>query len=86
LERERVAKLREIATLIARDLGYGSFDILADRERLDVQQEAEDAINKWEQAVELELSPPEPKGPLQVLLREYHDICEAILDEDDMYG
>ena len=43
----------------------------------------ENVIEQWEENVEMEDPPRHPRTPLQQLLREYHEICEDILDIED---
>ena len=50
---------------------------------LDLDQEAKNVIEQWEENVEMEDPPRHPRTPLQQLLREYHEICEDILDIED---
>jgi hypothetical protein len=38
-----------------------------------VNEEVDEAIEQWEDTVEMEVRPAEPKGRLQSLLREYHE-------------
>jgi hypothetical protein len=73
-------KFREIATMIAADLGYGAFGELDPKRRAALELEAEEAILRWEHDAEMQMQPIEPKTPLQRLLREHHDIGETILD------
>jgi len=77
------AKFREIADLIAVSLGYGSFDALGAEEKLAVELETREAIERWEEIAEMMMPSVEPKNSLQKLLREHHDIGEAILDIRD---
>jgi hypothetical protein len=44
------------------------------------EREVSDAIDQWEETAEIEIEPPDPKSPLQVLLRAHYENCEAILD------
>ena len=69
-ERRRTAKFQEIGQLIRATLGSD----------VDVDSEAHNAIEQWEETAEMAVKPIEPTTPLQRLLREYHDICEEILN------
>src|SRR6516164_285005 len=77
------AKFREIADLIAVNLGYGSFDALGAQEKLVVELETREAIERWEEIAEMMMPSVEPKNSLQKLLREHHDIGEMILNIRD---
>ncbi len=72
-EERRAKKFGEIMRLLAQTLGDDA----------KLEQETKDAIEQWEETVEMEVIPPDPKTPLQCLLRDYHDICEEILDIQD---
>jgi hypothetical protein len=76
VEKRRAKKFREIMNLIGTSLGPD-----ADQDRL--EHEAQEAIDQWEVGPEMEINPPEPTTPLQRLLREYHYICEELLDIQD---
>jgi hypothetical protein len=64
-------------------LGCGKIEALPGDLRAQVEEEAEYAIDEWEETVEIEVAPNEPRSPLQALLREHHDLCEQILDIED---
>lgn len=72
LEAKRLAKFCEIAAHLTEQLGSD----------VNSNQEAEHTIEQWEETTEMEIEPIAPKTPLQQLLREYHDICEEILDAE----
>ncbi len=72
-ERRRADKFHEIMQLIASTLGPD----------VDAEQETNFAIEQWEETVEMEVDPPAPTNALQVLLREYHSICDEILNIED---
>ena len=72
-ERRRAEKFNEIKQLLAETLGPNA----------DLEEEALDAIDEWENTVEMEDAPIAATTPLQRLLREYHYICEEILDLDE---
>jgi DNA-binding MurR/RpiR family transcriptional regulator len=75
------AKFREITATIAFQLGYGNFDDLSLELRADVEREADEAIENWDES--------EPgdghtiKYPIQNLLAEHYELCERILDTLD---
>jgi acyl-CoA reductase-like NAD-dependent aldehyde dehydrogenase len=60
------AKFDEIARLLAIQLGYNPADPRG-------REEAQDAIDRWEENAEMERKPIEPTSPLQRLLREHHE-------------
>jgi hypothetical protein len=72
-EERRVRKLQQIRQLLSIALGPD----------VDLDQEAKNVIEQWEENVEMEDPPRHPRTPLQQLLREYHEICEDILDIED---
>jgi hypothetical protein len=78
----QAAKFQEIADLIAVSLDYGSFHGLGAEQKLAVQQETREAIERWEVA-EMMMPSVEPNTSLQKLLREHHDIGEMILNIRD---
>ncbi|MGB6657762.1 MAG: hypothetical protein WBE90_01345 [Xanthobacteraceae bacterium] len=69
-EERRAKKFQEIMQSLSTALGPD----------VDLEKEAKDAIEQWEEAAEMKMPPTEPSTPLKQLLREYHDICEEILD------
>ena len=79
LEGRRIAKFDEIAALIARDLGLRPLSELSWAEGRRIAEDANHAIDEWK-TVEMDLAHSAPKYPLQMLLRQYHEICEQILD------
>jgi hypothetical protein len=72
-EERRVRKLQQIRQLLSVALGPD----------VDLNQEAKNLIDQWEESAAMEVRPPEAKAPLQSLLREYHEIREGILDIED---
>jgi hypothetical protein len=72
-EERRLRKLQQIRQLLSIALGPD----------VDLDQEAKNVIEQWEENVEMEDPPRHPRTPLQQLLREYHEICEDILDIED---
>jgi hypothetical protein len=79
LEGRRIAKFDEIAALIARDLGLRPLSELSWAEGRRIAEDANDAIEAWE-TVEMDLVHSGPKYPLQMLVRQYHEICEQLLE------
>ncbi|WP_407530056.1 hypothetical protein [Methylobacterium oryzisoli] len=72
------AKVEEIVAMIAGDLfgeGPHSEDQLAE-----AREEAEDAIDTWEEATVDQIAPLVVNTPLKRLLAEQHDIAEQIPD------
>jgi hypothetical protein len=72
-EEHRVRKLQQIRQLLSVALGPD----------VDLNQEAKNVIDQWEETAAMEVRPPKAKAPLQCLLREYHEIREGILDIED---
>ena len=82
---EQTKKFDEICTLVARELGYGAWSTLSVVDRNQVEDEAEQYVEQWDETVELQTSPTiRPMTPLRRLLSEYHTICERILDEREI--
>jgi acyl-CoA reductase-like NAD-dependent aldehyde dehydrogenase len=65
-------KFDEIASFLAKQHGLANAD-----------EEAEEAIERWEKDAEMADTPPTPSGALQRLLSEHHSICEEIMDIRD---
>jgi hypothetical protein len=83
-ECELDAKFDEIASLIAVQRGYdGDLTKLVEEEREMVTNEACEAIRLWKEGPEMASSPPELATPLAVLLHQYCEIGEWILDIRD---
>jgi hypothetical protein len=74
LEARQAEKFDEIMQTIREALGLDADNI---------EREAEEAIEEWEEGPELRGSPLKPKTPLQRLLHEYHEICEELIDIHD---
>jgi hypothetical protein len=65
-------------------LGYGGIALLDNETRQKLEDEADDLLDQWEEEVAMaDRPPPEPKMPLQRLLRDHHKIAECILDIRD---
>ena len=69
-EERRIRKLQQIRQLLSIALGPD----------VDLNQEAKNLIDRWEEAATIEFRPTKVDAPLQCLLREYHELCESILD------
>jgi hypothetical protein len=65
-------KFDEIASFLAKQRGLANAD-----------EEAENAIERWEEDAEMADIPPTPTGMLQRLLSEHHSISEKIMDIRD---
>jgi hypothetical protein len=75
---------QEIVAYLAVQLGYGGIALLDNETRQKLEDEADDLLDQWEEEVEMaDGPPPEPKMPLQHLLRDHHKIAECILDIRD---
>src|SRR5262245_42049809 len=82
---QRTKKFDEICVLVARELGYGKFPSLKREDRREVEAEAREYIKLWEETVEMRTSPfIRPMTPLRRLLNEHHNICERLLDEQEI--
>jgi hypothetical protein len=82
---QKSKKFDQVCALVASELGYGELPMLSDEDRSRVEDEAEQFVKEWQETVEMRTSPTiRPITPLRRLLAEYHDICERILDEQEM--
>jgi hypothetical protein len=85
LNAERAKKFDDICALVARELGYGELSTMNGERRNQVEDEAEQYVEQWEETVEMRTSPTlRPITPLRRLLSQYHDLCERILDEREI--
>ncbi len=80
---EKSSVFEEIAALIAFQLGYGPLSELSPERRREIGQEAQDAVESWDEAKKEATSGLPVKGRLQQLLEEHHEISERILDLQD---
>jgi hypothetical protein len=82
---QKSKKFDEVCARVARELGYGELSTLSEEERKWVEDEAKQYVEQWEETVEMRTSSTiRPITPLRRLLAEHHDICERILDEQEM--
>lgn len=82
---QKSAKFVQVCALAARELGYGELSTLSVEERIRVEDEAKQYVEQWEETVEMKTSfAIRPITPLRRLLAEHHDICERILDEQEI--
>jgi len=82
---QKSKKFAQVCDVAARELGYGELLTLSEKDRHRVEDEAEHYVKQWEETVEMTTSPTiRPITPLRRLLAEHHDICERILDEQEM--
>ena len=82
---EKIKKFDEICALVARELGYGELSTMNGEDRNRVEDEAEQYVEQWEETVEMRTNPTiRPITPLRRLLSTYHDICERLLDEQEL--
>jgi hypothetical protein len=82
---QKSKKFGQVCAVVARELGYGELSTLSDEERNQVEDEAKQCVEQWEETVEMRTSfTIRPITPLRRLLAEYHDIGERILDEQEM--
>jgi hypothetical protein len=82
---EKGKKFDEICTLLARELGYGEFATLGAENRKWVELEAEHYLKEWDETTEFRTRANiRPITPLRRLLSQHQDICERILDEQEI--
>lgn len=82
---EKTKKFDEICALVARELGYGEFATINPEDRNQVEREAEQYVKEWEETIELRTRfNIRPITPLRRLLTDHQNICERILDEQDI--
>ena len=82
---QKSKKFDQVCALVARELGYSELPLLSDEDRSRVEDEAKQYVEQWEETVEMRTSPTiRPITPLRHLLAEHHEICERILDEQEM--
>jgi hypothetical protein len=80
LHQQRNQIMDQVIAVIARDLGYGDVARLTPNQRDAVEEEAEDAEERWSMGAEMADPAIEPRTPLQRLLKQYHNLGQAILD------
>ena len=83
LNAQRAEKFAALCVLVARDLGYGELQHLSEEDRNHIEGEAKHYVELWEKIVEMKTG-IRLITPLRCLLAEYHDICERILDEQEI--
>ena len=82
---QKSKKFDQVCALVARELGYSELPLLSDEDRSRVEDEAKQYVEQWEETVEMRTSPTiRPITTLRRLLAEHHEICERILDEQEM--
>jgi hypothetical protein len=82
LHRERAVKFDAIVLSLATDLGYGDPALLSQDDKDTLADEAEQTIELWEEDAEMADEPPKVVTSLQILLSQYHELGERILDLD----
>jgi hypothetical protein len=83
LNAQRAEKFSALCALVARDLGHGELPDLSEAVRNHIENEAKHYVELWEKIVEMKTS-IRLITPLRRLLADYHDICERILDEQEI--
>jgi hypothetical protein len=83
LNAQRAEKFTALCALVARDLGYGELPDVSEAARNHIENEAKHYVELWEKIVEMKTS-IRLITPLRRLLAEYHDICERILDQQEI--
>ena len=82
---QKSKKFDLVCALVARELGYSELPLLSDEDRSRVEDEAKQYVEQWGETVEMRTSPTiRLITPLRRLLAEHHEICERILDEQEM--
>ena len=83
LNAQRAEKFAALCALVAGDLGYGELPDVSEAARNHIENEAKHYVELWEKIVEMKTS-IRLITPLRRLLAEYHDICERILDQQEI--
>lgn len=81
LQEQIVSKFNAIAEHIANELGFGALQGMTPEKRSELDQEVQDAIDKWSEGPDLDMA--QPTTPLQHLLAEHRLAEDAILDYRD---
>lgn len=82
---QKTKKFSEICTLVAHELGLAAWPLVDGVDRRRVENEASQCVKEWEETVEMRTDPGlRPATPLRRLLSQHHQICERILDEQDI--
>ena len=85
LNTQKRKKFGEICAFVARELGLPEWPMVNSADRRHVENEARQHVRDWEETVEMRTDPGlRPATPLRRLLSEHHEICERILDEQDI--
>jgi hypothetical protein len=80
---QKSKKFGELCAVAARELGYGELSALSLEDRIRVEDEVKQYVEKWEETVKTSPTIP-PMTPLRRFLAEYCDTCERILDEEEI--
>ena len=82
---EKAKKFAEICALLARELGLGEFATLGVEDRHRVDLEADQHLREWDETTEFRTRADiRPITPLRRLLSQHQQICERILDEEEI--
>ena len=85
LNTQKRKKFGEICAFVARELGLPEWPAHDGDVRQQIEREARQYVKEWEETVEMRTDPRlRPATPLRRLLGQYHEICERILDEQDI--
>ena len=85
LRAQKTKKFSEICAFVARELGLAGWPLVDSGDRRRVENEANQCVKEWEETVEMRTDPTlRPVTPLRRLLSQHHEICERILDEQDI--
>ena len=82
---EKEKKFAEICALLALELGLGEFAKLGVEDRHQIDLEAEQHLKEWDETTEFRTRANiRPITPLRRLLSQHQQICEQILDEEEI--
>ena len=82
---EKAKKFAEICALLARELGLGEFAKLGVEDRHQIDLAADQHLKEWDETTEFRTRANiRPITPLRRLLSQHQQICERILDEEEI--
>ena len=82
---EKDKKFAEICALLARELGLGEFAKLGVEDRHQIDLAADQHLKEWDETTEFRTRANiRPITPLRRLLSQHQQICERILDEEEI--
>ena len=82
---EKSKKFDEICAQLADELGYGDFAKLSTEDRAHLEREADEYAKDWDETTEFRTRANiRPITALRRLLSQHQQICERILDEQEI--